>query len=138
VAGWPRRTATFTAPVAMTIGCDPVAVTDRDVDALAWQFLNSDYVGDAYAQWRLDRRLDGFLRLHGLHRLADNGDICNILLGRVVAYRKAGLWPSAPRQLGQLVAAARRSHPFDHTSSPGAGGHRGPRNTSTATHENGC
>jgi hypothetical protein len=90
VADWPRRTATFTAPVAMTIGGDQVAVTDRDVDALAWQFLNFDYVGEADAEWPLDRRLDGFLRLHGLHRLADDGDICNILLGRVMAYGKAG------------------------------------------------
>ena len=79
-------------------GGDPPLVTDPDLDALTWQFLNSDYVADEYANWPLDRRLDGFLRNRGLGRLADNGDICNIILDRVMTYISV-----VPRPHGQRV-----------------------------------
>ena len=90
-----------------SVGGDPPLVTDPDVDALTWQFLNSDYVDDEYANWPLDRRLDGFLRNRGLGRLADNGDICNIILDRVMTYNSV-----VPRPHGQGSASA--------TSSPSA------------------
>jgi hypothetical protein len=60
--------------------------TDADVDALAWQFLNSDYADDTYADWPLDRRLDGFLRRRELGRLAEDGDIYDLILNRVMAH----------------------------------------------------
>lgn len=65
---------------------DHVPLTDTDVDGLVWQFLNSDYSTDHYANWPLDRRFDGFLRHRGLDRVADNGDMCSILVGRVMTY----------------------------------------------------
>jgi hypothetical protein len=46
--------------MASTLG-GPLLLTDADVDALAWQFLNSGYTADTYADWLLDRRLDGGL-----------------------------------------------------------------------------
>ena len=51
--------------MAYTLG-DPPLLSDSDVDALAWQFLNSAYADKTYADWPLDRRLDGFLRRRGL------------------------------------------------------------------------
>ncbi|MGA9674513.1 MAG: hypothetical protein WBR28_04455 [Mycobacterium sp.] len=53
-------------------------MTDTDVDALVWQFLNSDYSTDHYANWPLDRRLDEFLRHRGLDPVADSGETCSI------------------------------------------------------------
>jgi hypothetical protein len=63
---------------------DPLLVTDSDVHALTWEFVNSGYRGDEYAHWPIDRRLDGFLRRRGLSRHADNGDICNVIIDRVM------------------------------------------------------
>lgn len=65
---------------------DSVMLTDSDVDALAWQFFHSTYADDAYADWPLDRRLDGFLRRRGLHRIAEDGDAYDLVLDRVMGY----------------------------------------------------
>jgi hypothetical protein len=71
--------------MASTAG-GPPSLTDSDVDALAWQFRHSNYADDTYADWPLDRRLDGFLRRQGLGRLAEDGDAYNLILNRVMAY----------------------------------------------------
>jgi len=71
--------------MASTIGGSPL-LTDADVDTLARQFLNSDYADDTYADWPLDRRLDGFLRRRELGRLAQDGDAYDLILNRVMAY----------------------------------------------------
>lgn len=66
-------------------GNSPV-LTDGDVDLLAWRFLHSAYADDTYADWSLDRRLDGFLRRDGLASIAEDGDAYHLLLDRVMAY----------------------------------------------------
>jgi hypothetical protein len=68
-----------------TLGGPPL-LTDFDVDALAWQFLNSAYADDTYADWPLDRRIEGFLRRRRLVRLAEDGDAYDLILNRVMAY----------------------------------------------------
>jgi len=65
---------------------DPPSPTNSDVDALAWQFLSSAYADAKYADWPLDRRIDGFLRSRGLSRLAEDGDAQDLILNRVMAY----------------------------------------------------
>lgn len=64
----------------------PAILLDSDVDLLAWQFLDSRYVDDAYANWTIDRRVEGFLRHRGMARIADDGDTVGILVGRVMRY----------------------------------------------------
>jgi hypothetical protein len=64
----------------------PPLLTDADVDALAWQFLDSAYADDTYADWPLDRRIEGFLRRRGLVRFAEDGDAQDLILNRVMAY----------------------------------------------------
>ncbi len=72
------------------MGADPpLLLTDSDVDVLASEFLQSRYLGPIYADWSPDRRLDTFLRRHGLSRVADNGDLSEIVLLRIMA--RAGL-----------------------------------------------
>jgi hypothetical protein len=44
-AGAPR---TANEPETIAIGGDRLELTDPDVDALGWQFLNSAYVGDSF------------------------------------------------------------------------------------------
>ncbi len=65
---------------------DPPSVTDTDVHALTWEFVNSGYCGDEYANWPIDCRLDGFLRRRGLSRHADNGDTCNVIIDLVMTH----------------------------------------------------
>jgi len=60
------------------------AVTDSDVHALAGEFMNSGYRGHEYANWPIERRLDGFLRRRGLSRHADDGDVCNVIIDRIM------------------------------------------------------
>ncbi len=64
----------------------PLVLSDSEVDALAWQFMNSAYADDTYADWPLDRRLDGFLHRRGLPRIAEDGDAYDLVLNRVMAY----------------------------------------------------
>jgi hypothetical protein len=58
---------------------------DTDIDDLARQFLASPYGRDQYANWPLDRRLEGFLDHRGMGHLADDGDIFSLVCDRVMA-----------------------------------------------------
>lgn len=72
--------------MASVLGGPPL-LTNSDVDALAAQFLNSAYADRTkYSEWPLDRRLEGFLRRRGLFRLAADGDACDLIFDRVMAY----------------------------------------------------
>ena len=68
-----------------TLGNPPPPLTDSYLEALAWQFLTSPYADNTYADWPLDRRLDGFLRRAGLDRIAEDGDAYDLVLDRVMA-----------------------------------------------------
>ncbi|MGP4057295.1 hypothetical protein ACTWP6_21160 [Mycobacterium sp. 4D054] len=64
---------------------DQLALTQRQLDDVAWQFLRSEFTGDIYAHWPIDRRLDVFLLHRGFRKLHDNGSACDALLERVMA-----------------------------------------------------
>jgi hypothetical protein len=44
------------------------------------------YADEAYADWPLDRRREGFLRREMLSRLVEDGDTYDLILDRVMAY----------------------------------------------------
>jgi hypothetical protein len=67
------------------MGANPPLLTGSDADALASEFLQSHYMGPIYADWSPDRRLDTFLRRRGLARVADDGDLSNFVLDRIMA-----------------------------------------------------
>ncbi len=64
---------------------DAQVLTESDVDVLAHRFLHSEYAADAYINWPLERRLEGFLRNCGMARVADDGDTCQLLLDSVMS-----------------------------------------------------
>lgn len=77
-----------------------VELTKRNLDAIAWRFLGSEFTGQIYANWPIDRRLDAYLRHHELIDIVNDGAAYNALLERVMANigraRRDGLLP-APR-----------------------------------------
>jgi hypothetical protein len=87
----PRRNLELKRTGMTAIDGTALHVTDRDVDALTWEFLTSDDAGDERVDGPLDRRLDRFLRDRGLGRLADSDDIRHILLHRAMRYNQPPL-----------------------------------------------
>ncbi|HEY9265394.1 MAG TPA: hypothetical protein VIQ11_12395 [Mycobacterium sp.] len=85
-----------------------MATTDRtdgaavQLDDVAWQFLRSEFAGEIYADWPIDRRLDAFLRNHGHQELHDDGTAYDALLDRVMANiapaQRDGVLPSVTAQ----------------------------------------
>jgi hypothetical protein len=61
-----------------------VAQTTLKFDAIAWKFVGSEFAGQTYADWPIERRLDGYLLHHGLVDVFDDGSACEALLGRVM------------------------------------------------------
>jgi hypothetical protein len=95
-------------------------LAEPDVDGLACQFLHSDYAGAMYVQWPLDRRLEGFLHYRGLTRVADDGDLYNMVLNRVMTQistatvRDPGENPVHPGQYFQAASSGRSSNTSAH------------------------
>ena len=58
---------------------------DPELDAIAWEFLDSPYASQRFVDWSIDGRLYGYLRHCGLITVADDGPTCAALLERVLA-----------------------------------------------------
>jgi hypothetical protein len=78
-----------------------VELRKRKLDAIAWKFLGSEFTGKIYADWPIDRRVDTYLRHHGLLDIVDDAGAYDALLERVMANigraRCNGLLPPAHR-----------------------------------------
>jgi hypothetical protein len=77
----------------------PIALTDQELDEMAWSFLGSEFAGKIYANWPVDRRVDVYLLDVGMADVVTDGSIYNVLLERVMANvgraLRAGILPSA-------------------------------------------
>lgn len=62
-----------------------VETLEAGLDALACEFLGSQYAGPGFADWPIDRRLHAYLLHRGLINVANNGTLCASLLDRVMA-----------------------------------------------------
>ncbi|MGB8405488.1 MAG: hypothetical protein WCE30_15605 [Mycobacterium sp.] len=64
--------------------------TEAEVHSLTTEFVNSGYRGAEYANWPIERRLERFLHRRGMARHADNGDLCKVILERLMTHRHHG------------------------------------------------
>jgi len=70
---------------------DRFEMTRSQLDAIAWKFLQSEYTGQMYADWPIDRRVDAYLLHYGPTELINDGSAYNALLERVMANIGAAL-----------------------------------------------
>src|SRR5262249_51696880 len=64
---------------------DRLEQTTGQLDAIAWKFLRSEFTGQIYSDWPIDRRLDAYLLHYGPTELINDGSAYNALLERVMA-----------------------------------------------------
>jgi hypothetical protein len=62
-----------------------VELSVQQLDQIAWRFLRSEFTGQVYANWPIDRRIDTYLLHHGLTDIINDGSTYNELLDRVMA-----------------------------------------------------
>jgi hypothetical protein len=64
---------------------DRSAMTSSQLDAIAWEFLTSEFAGQIYVDWPIDRRLNAYLLHHGPAALLTDGSAYDDLLDRVMS-----------------------------------------------------
>lgn len=64
---------------------DRFKMTRIQLDSIAWKFLRSEFTGQIYADWPIDRRIDAYLLHHGLTELLNDGSAYDALLECVMA-----------------------------------------------------
>ena len=60
-------------------------LTAEQLDALAWDFLRSEFTKKSYSTWPIERRVDAYLRHTERRDLIDDGAAFDALLDRVMA-----------------------------------------------------
>jgi hypothetical protein len=68
-----------------------VASAPQQLEAIAWDFLGSEFTDQNYLSWSLDRRVDAYLRHHGRDDLINDGAAYDALLQRVMANIRGAL-----------------------------------------------
>ena len=63
----------------------PLKLSEQELEKLAWRFLRSEFTGQIYADWPIDRRIDAYLKRHGMHHVVNNGDAYNAVLQHILA-----------------------------------------------------
>ena len=61
-----RRGTRRQSRVVMTLA-GHFELTEQELDAIAWQFLGSEFTGELYANWPIDRRVNAYLMHHRAH-----------------------------------------------------------------------
>ena len=74
-----------------------VVLTEPELEALAWGFLESEFAGLVHADWTVERRIDAYLARHGMAHVVNDGDTYQAVLQRVLANigpaRRRGVLP---------------------------------------------
>ena len=93
-----------------------VEITQQELDAIAWRFFGSEFSGPIYADWPMDRRVDGYLRHHGPIEVVNHCSTYDALLERVMA--------NIARARRSGVLTCRKPWVRDGSGRPDGDGHR--------------
>lgn len=63
----------------------PQELDREELEDIAWKFLRSEFTGQIYAGWPIDRRVDAYLLHHGPAQLRTDGTAYVVLLERIMA-----------------------------------------------------
>jgi hypothetical protein len=62
-----------------------IALTDQELDNMAWDFLGSKFAGKIYANWSIDQRVHAYLVYCGMANIVNDGSVSSALRERVMA-----------------------------------------------------
>ncbi len=72
-------------------GADVESTPQLQLEAIAWDFLRSEFTDQIYAIWSIDRRVDAYLHHHGRDDLINDGAAYDELLDRIMANIRGAL-----------------------------------------------
>jgi hypothetical protein len=63
---------------------DEVGLSSDKLAVIAWEFLGSEFAGQNYRDWPIDRRLDAYLRHEDSHHIVNDAAVYDALLRQVM------------------------------------------------------
>jgi hypothetical protein len=75
----------------LSMSAPKVESTPQQLEAIAWDFLGSEFTEEMYAIWSIDRRVDAYLHHRGLDDIVNDGGAYDALLGRIMANIRGAL-----------------------------------------------
>lgn len=107
----------------MTAPADEVGLSLLELQRIAWRFLGSEFAGENYRDWPVDRRLDAYLVHHQLIRVVKDTTAYNALMDLVMSSIGAALRSGL---IGSPTARGNRQRVL--LATPAAGSRRAPKN----------
>ncbi len=75
----------------MTAPADEARLSPFQLQNIAWRFLGSEFAGENYRDWPIDRRLDAYLQHHRLLRVVHDAAAYDALMDLVMSSVGAAL-----------------------------------------------
>jgi hypothetical protein len=75
-----------------------IASYTREHDELSWMFLRSEFAGDNYAHWPIERRLEAYLRHHPQLDGVNDGSLLDRVMANIGPANRLGILEPGAQQ----------------------------------------